>query len=252
MEPRTAEYPLLHPRVSNEARILSWNVSYGDHPNHADDVVSALESIDCDILCLSEVVGETVRESLHALGYGGVYIEANYRLDLLKLLRPIQGGIMFFSRFAIEDLRVVQTMSDGLLYVRRYYIEARLRVSDNFKVTVGMTHHSLPFESRYKEACNALCREVAKQNEEFLLVGDLNSPPKFRVIRELENLLTNLGPATTEPSFVSKRLPRWIYSPKRLDYAFATTDMLKWVKEVRLLPSGPSDHRPVFVRLEAN
>ncbi len=250
MELRTTEYPLLHPRTSDAVRVISWNVHYGSDESHGDDIMKALQSFDCDVLLLYELWADLkLPERIHALGYGGVYVEANYR----RVFIPIGGGIALFSRFAIEDIRIVETIADGLLSVRRYYIEARLRVSSTFSLTVGMTHHSLPFEVGFSGACDVLYREVAKHTERFLFLGDLNALPNFKIVQKLRSRLAHLGPPLHFPSHPTSRWVKRLAFPRRLDYAFATHDVKDMlVGEARFGESHPSDHNPVLVHLRTN
>ena len=253
MEMQKVEYPLLQPRTSNEVRVVSWNVYYGDGPTHADDVIAALKFFDCDVLLLYELSLEIdLPEKIHRLGYGGVFVEANYRRSY-RLLPPMKGGLALFSRFEIENYRIVETMSDGIFCVRRYYIEARLRVSENFSLTVGMTHNSLPFESGYARTCRALHEEIAKHKERYLFAADLNALPSFGVVQELHKQLIHLGPPLRETSHPTKRWVRYLTPARRIDYAFATPDVANMlIGQGRFGESHPSDHSPLLVHLRTD
>jgi endonuclease/exonuclease/phosphatase family metal-dependent hydrolase len=250
MESRRQTFPVLSPRTSSDVRIVIWNVHYGNSKNHTNEVAEALKSFNCDTMLLAEVRSDRgLIEKILELGYGGEFVPMNYR----QWFRPVAGGIAFFSRYAIESLKVYEFVRDhwSKLTVRRYYIEARVTVSENFSLTVGMVHHTLPFELGIKEANKELYRLVTRREDEnFLFAGDLNSHPRFRLVKKLCRRFVNLGPSLEVPSHTMVRRPRSSLWEGRVDYAFASqrvADML--VEPARFGEMHPSDHAPLIVHL---
>src|SRR3989344_3399314 len=108
MEMRTVEQP----RISGEVRFLSWNVLAWGLEAHANDIITALKTFDCDVLMLFELNNIVrLREKICDMGYWDVYVKMNYRS---QLLRPMEGGMGIFSRFPIVDTRIVPRLHDGI------------------------------------------------------------------------------------------------------------------------------------------
>ena len=245
---RTVEYPLHKPRISNGVRIKSWNVYYGDSPRHGDDVVAAIQKSDCDIVALYELdAAQRIPEKLRdELGYGGMAVGLHSR----RILRPFKGEIALFSRFPIGEYRVVTT-HHGLTQGQRCYIEARVRISPTFSLTVGMTHHPIPGDLGYRHACEVLLREVSKHTERYVFVSDLNALWWFKIARQLRTRLVHLGPDHRLPSHPTSRWVSWL-PKRRIDFAFCTPDVAEMLVESRFGESSPSDHSPIILHLRTN
>ncbi len=243
---RTIEYPVLKAHTSSEVSVLGWNVSYGNTPSHPEDVLTALKDFDCDVLALSELIDTNLPEKIHALGYGGIFVETNYTHNMGR----IGGGIALFSRYPLEEYRVVETHGNG--NGRRCYLEARLRVTETYSLTVGTTHNPLPFQPGCRKAYDLLRQEIDKHRKQFLLVGDLNALPSSQFISALRRQLVHIAPKLSEKSYQSKGLARWVFPGwwRLLDYAFGTQDVAERVIRGELLERGTSDHLPLRLEMK--
>ncbi|MBI4088168.1 endonuclease/exonuclease/phosphatase family protein [Candidatus Kaiserbacteria bacterium] len=239
------------PRLRLKAvRLLFWNIWYDSSP---DAILKAVKTFDCDVLILSEMDGNTyLPDYIHNLGYGGMFVETNH----FGLWREVSGGIALFSKLLIENARYVELRHGGRGPLRggsasrRCYIEATLRVSEDFCLTIGGTHlsYELPYD---QQACmqeqSALLNEVGKHQHRFVFGGDLNALPNSRIVCQLSERLTHLGPDLVEPSWPVRRIIKRFLRPRRFDYAFATPD-IKAMAEFG--NDFSSDHRPIVVQLQ--
>ncbi len=238
---RTGEYP---PRVANEVRGLSWNLGMA---TEADHIILALRAADADFLFLCELnAAHHLRERIRDLGYHEFFVDADYRHNL----RKTPGGIAFYSRFPVEHKVIVPTLSNQKLSTSRQYLEMRLRISESFHLTVGGTHHTLPWQPGYRKSSRALWQEVSKHAERYLCMGDLNSLPLSRLIRRLRKQLVHLGPSMLQNSYPRRWKSLQLLPPRRLDYAFATADIAGLlIEEAWFGSSWPSDHNMLLIRL---
>lgn len=245
---RREDNPLLMSRISTDMRILNWNVYYGNSPQHGDDVIAAIRSFDCDVVMLYELsLGLHLPMRISQLYRYGVFVDMNYR----RWLRPVPGGAALFSRFPIEGWRVVKTIENGFLRVRRHYLEARVQIAPDYPLTIGMIHHTLPFEFGYSGASRKLLRQVLRHKEKYLFTTDLNAMPSCPIAQAIGKRLVHLGPSLEIPSHPTNRWFASITPQRRLDYAFATPDVADMlVDEARFGESYPSDHKPLFVHLK--
>ncbi len=247
MEMQTRRFAAPVVRSSEKLRIMSWNVYYGNGESHAAEVIDALQSFDGDILLLYELsLGLRLPMRISELYRYGVFVDMNYR----RWLSPVPGGVALFSRFPIERYRTVKTAKNGFLRVRRYYLETRVTLSPDYTLTIGMIHHTLPFELGYRSASETLLREISKHQEKYVFAADLNAMPSFWITKEIGKRLVHLGPQLAIPSHPENRWFADVTPQRRLDYAFATPDVAARRTSARFGESNPSDHKPLIIDLD--
>ncbi len=237
--------------------LLQWNIWYKEP---IALVIPEIKRWNPDIICIQECTSSIGYNSAQllaqALNYSLVYKPAQRWSN--NPLKQEQGNAIL-SRFPILSSRAVflqserQTPEDGS-DEGRVYVEAEIELGST-TLTLATTHlsYSPKFIYTPKRAVEAdkLIKIIAQKQNNYILTGDLNSPPDSSIVLKIEKDLINAGPAYDQPTWTTKPFDyhgwqedqlRW-----RIDYAFTSPDVK--VKSAEIPATTVSDHLPILISI---
>jgi endonuclease/exonuclease/phosphatase family metal-dependent hydrolase len=244
---------------SKEVRVLVYNIHAGWSPSgqsNLERVAAVIRELQADVVLLQEVDRNTTRSG---------NVDQIARLSELTGLHaafgktlPYQGGdygIAILSRWPIASDTLIRLPVEppqqraGGLYEPRgalYTVLAR----PGGELHVVNTHIDASREDHYRRQEIRTVAEIGARGRaraRTLVGGDLNAEPGTDVVNNIlaqswrdAFALCGTGEGLTYP---------WDIPVKRIDYLLLSDG---WrCREARVVENDASDHRPVFVRLEA-
>ena len=242
-------------------KLLQWNVWYKED---LKNILSTLQKIDADIICLQEVTVDYPPHKLNA---------AKFLADNLKLNHFYQNaqstvtdnekysfGNAIFTRYPVLEktsVFVQQPTSESGDYSQegRVYLEVRLE-TESGPLTVGTVH--LSYTDRFlatpgkENETRKLLSAIQEKKERFVVAGDFNSLPDSYTITELSKCLKNAGPDFAQKTWTTKPFSYNGFNANtldwRLDYCFATPDIQ--VLSAQTIDTPYSDHLPILIEFK--
>lgn len=238
--------------------ILQWNIWYLEDIHNIADFLNINKA---DVICLQELtINSDKQDRIHTpnyiaerLGYHVYFQEITFADNEMMLANAV------FSKYPITKTRTVwvneEQGSGNYDDENRAYVEAVINI-DGDELTIGTVHmsytHKFELSKRKLTETKKLVEAINVNKERFVLTGDFNATPGSEVVSNIENILTNCGPAYDEKTWTTKPFSYNGFSADtldwRLDYIFATNDIK--VSKAQVLETEYSDHLPILVEME--
>lgn len=218
-------------------RVATYNIKSGLHSS-LDEVAAVLESLDADVIALQEVdylTDRTGGEDQPALLAGRLGMQ--HAFTAARTEAGGDYGVALLSHLPFERVERVELASTAVSLEPRVALDATLCLGERKVRAVSVHADVLPWAGaeHAKDLARAL-GEVAA-DEATLVAGDLNarpgeSGPLSLLATGLVDVIAGFGEL---PTFAT-----W-----RIDYVLADRSLADLVREVKVLDSDASDHRPV-------
>ena len=243
-------------------KILQWNIWYEEDPRN---VAGLIKRINPDIACLQEVTTgfhqniDVIQTICDVMSGADVNYKQAQSWKTKSGVNRGQGNAIFskypikksfFNYLQSELFNTTHFDKEGRIYIEiTVFIEGK-------ELTIGTTHlsyiHRFIDTKAKNKQIDKLEERINQKHNNYVLLGDFNSPPDSLVIERIRNYLINCGPNfkhktwTTKPfiegDFIENKL-NW-----RLDYAFSTKDVN--VINTEIIQTEFSDHLPLLVTIE--
>lgn len=245
--------------MTRPIRICYWNVWWRSDPT---DVLNRLRQLQCDILCLQEVVVredfDLPREISDSLQMGGSFLECRRTKSSRQGL--LREGSAIFSRFPIVVdhkwlSRNTRAPFKNGLFDKRAVISAYLRlpgIVDMFSVGLAHLSYRLPFgikrDALQQEYTN-LRKFFASLDRSFdVFGGDLNSTGG--IVNDISRwgCLARVEPYGKMKSWVGPPFLTRLVRQKTIDHTYVSPFIN--VVSARYSHAYPSDHRPLILEIQ--
>lgn len=237
-----------------EIKVVSWNIWQG---KHLPEIIDFLQGSNADIIGLQEVIEKdstnTAQIIADKLGYQCAYYQA---IDKTRLGFPQGNAIL--SRYSIKN-SVGHLLSDPDLYQGTAETEPRVAVEMTLSIassslmvfTTHLAYSHMFQESQFRDLQVKNLIRLLPGNK-AVLMGDFNSHPDSRYMKDLNQVMRNADPELAKPTWTVYPFDYEGFKETklkyRLDYIFTTKDLSTHDFEVGR--SMGSDHLPVSAIIE--
>ncbi|PIT89096.1 MAG: hypothetical protein COU27_02105 [Candidatus Levybacteria bacterium CG10_big_fil_rev_8_21_14_0_10_36_7] len=225
-------------------KILSWNIWKG---TFFDKVLTELEKIDADILCLQEVKIDSNTNQAEKIAEKFGYNKVAFSVFTTDRHTPVYTqSNTILSKKKIESFEK-KYLSTLLEYKKDSTTEPRgaLKVNiDDFTIIcthLGFSQHLLQPTNLQKKQLTELKKLIPKQK--CILAGDFNSGPESEIIKNLEKVIKNTDNSDTPTRNALKDGE----GEGRIDYIFVTPDIK--FKKFEIIKTDASDHNILTLTL---
>lgn len=235
-------------------RIATYNVNWGNR--RGDQMISAIDTADADILCLQETTPQSEQflkgrlgeryPYFHSVAHDGRYaaerfvFAANIKLDDLTFHPPEDGLFGFYAatfRHGGDDVRIVNVHLTPFRFKKGGGIRAAMAALSST-------------EEQHAKEIEFIVKAI-DTSQPTIIVGDFNSLSEFNAPKRLRQL--GLVDSFASVNADADTHPTWHWPTKplplalRIDYVFCTRHFR--TVESKIIPRGGSDHYLVVSEL---
>lgn len=229
--------------------IMSYNIQSGRNAfkrlslEEAPEIISKYRPDVCGLMEVRKCTGD-----LNGLDQAKFIAErTNMYYAFAKAIDYLNGeyGVALLSRFPIEEFTCMPVPSlpqceRDQRYEDRVLLKAVLRPNGK-RVCIFVTHYGLS-EKEQENACELTVREIQKEKDPTIFMGDLNITPDHPLIHKLKAYLTDTAGNKQYYTYSSENLFQ------RIDYIFVSPNI---TPVNHYAPhSMASDHIPVITEVE--
>jgi len=228
---------------------MTYNICSGRNLEEHRDLAYAAEiilKVQPDFVVLNEVRSHSPDvgpiNQAHVLGQMTGYFPVFGRS--IDLPNGGEYGNAFLSRLPIQEHEVVHipdpAVRDNGTFEHRSLLRCVVDTGDGLLTVLG-THYGLN-PSEHELAVQTTLKQVAREMNPVLLMGDLNLTPDAPLLQPLFRVLKQASPAETPILTFPSDIP-----DRKIDYILYHGNIT--VKSLRSMDTQNSDHRPLFAEV---